>query len=80
MKISKTQIKTLATEERAIEWNATQEKWLYATVIIEDFIELDDYSNLNHDAMDWAVEWLEEYLDEAYLAMVHRTEVAPLMN
>lgn len=76
MKISKTDIKNLVTDERAMEYNATEDKWLYATVIIEDFIELDDYTNLNHNAMDWAVEILEDYLDERHTALV----VAPVVR
>ena len=75
MKINKTQIKALATDARAIEYNATENKWLYATVIIEDFIVVDDYSNLNYDAMDWAVEILEDALDERYIELVVAPEV-----
>jgi len=80
MKISKTQLKELATEERAQEWNATEDKWLYATVIIEDFLELDDYTELNHKAMDWATEWLEEYLYDTYLITLHESEIDQLMQ
>ena len=76
MKISKTQIKALVTDARAIEYNATENKWLYATVIIEDFIVVDDYTNLNYDAMDWAVEILEDALDERYIELV----VAPVVR
>jgi len=75
MKISKTQIKALATEARAIEYRKTENKWLYATVIIEDFIVIDDYTNLNYDAMDWAVEILEDALDALYVELVVAPEV-----
>jgi len=75
MKINKTQIKALATEARAIEYRKTENKWLYATVIIENFIVLDDYTNLNYNAMDWAVEILEDALDAVYVELVSAPEV-----
>ena len=60
MKISKTQLKELATEEHAQEYNATEDKWLYTVSLVEDTFDLFDY---NHRAMDWCVEHLEGYLE-----------------
>lgn len=61
--ITRSDIKALATTEAAKEYRATKDKWLHATCMIEELIQLDDYSKLNHDAMDWAVEILEDELD-----------------
>ena len=73
MKISKTDIKNLVTDERAMEYNATEDKWLYAVRLVEDELNLFDY---DHSAMDWCVEHLEDYLDERHTALV----VAPVVR
>lgn len=77
MKISKTQLKELATEERAQEWNATEDKWLYTVSLVEDSFDLFDY---DHKAMDWCVEWLEEYLYDTYLITLHESKIDQLMQ
>ena len=82
MKISKTQLKELATEERAQEWNATEDKWLYTVNLVEESFDLFDYKSphLNQDAMEWCVEWLEEYLYDTHLTMLHESEIDQLMQ
>ena len=62
--ISKKQIEALATEEQATEWFNTDEQWLYVIRLIEDSLGLCNY---NHEFMDWAVEILENKLDQVYL-------------
>ena len=62
--ISKKQIQALATEEKATEWFNTDEQWLYVIDLIEESF---DRCNYSHEFMDWAVEILENKLDEVYL-------------
>lgn len=78
MTITKKQLKGLVTTERAMEWFNTDEKWLYCEDVLDDIIG-DDY-NISPTTLEWAIEWLEEYLDMEYLRIQHKTHVQPLIQ
>jgi hypothetical protein len=71
MKISKSQIESLVTSERATEWFNTTEQWIYCTQLLDTLYPDADVDEVSDSFEDWAVEILEDALDQHYLADIH---------
>lgn len=76
MKITRKQIESLVNSTTAQEWYESNEKWLYATSLLETLCG--GVESIPDRLEDWALEILEECLDQQYLADLHEDVVAPL--